>query len=472
MPGAIMKYDEFWNATERDAFWAKRGTKLKKIRDLLKSHKGDRSAWDTSEIEALANALATYAHAKNWSGSGPIGARDQGAPGVITRLMGQVDEHLTQQGLQSVRKRLGFPDPVAPRRMPPAPPPRAQVLTAPPTNLAPPTFPPTHLPPPHQRATPPLPPPRTAPPLPPPRATPHVATNPPPQHPPTPPPRNPPPPVRHVAPPPPPQLLTIAAPKKAPTSDAAIQQSLKALDAARNFACRDAVSFFSCVKGYKQGTPQPPPTLVPKPDLTKWQAEFLKAQDPPFAKIWERAKTSGGSKVTAVDSGAVLATAARGAQFNEAIARRRQAVESSGPKPQSADPFHWDERKVKDAHDMVVKEKAGECTSFGWFGAHILSNAEVDESARVELVVWEKQGKTGLVTHVYCIVNRDGDYSQVNTPRGPRRQLPPMKDWKGKWWIVDPWAGSLGHEIVYERGRGYPFGGMVEPLFLEMVYDD
>ena len=48
----------------------------------------------------------------------------------------------------------------------------------------------------------------------------------------------------------------------------------------------------------------------------------------------------------------------------------------------------------------------------------------------------------------------------------------PMAEWKGKWWIVDPWAGSLGHEIVYERGRGYPFGGMVEPLFLEMVYDD
>lgn len=95
--------------------------------------------------------------------------------------------------------------------------------------------------------------------------------------------------------------------------------------------------------------------------------------------------------------------------------------------------------------------KQGECTTFGYLAAHVLTNGR-DKGPRVELVAHDN----GRGSHVYVLVGRVGPHNDGRIPDG----------WKAV--IVDAWAAALGHPCIYKGTGNYPFGGMTTNLELIM----
>jgi hypothetical protein len=243
-----------------------------------------------------------------------------------------------------------------------------------------------------------------------------------------------------------------------PTSTAAIEKARKDLDAAKGYASRDAPTFYQCIRGYQAGPDRDKPNPAVPTSLHK----------APYEKIFKGGAQSGGG-----DPGGAVG----GGDF-------RAALEARGIEDQKGnDPFAWDAVKVEETYKKVKDAGAGECTSFGSYAAHLLTNTDASTNPRVELVAWEKVTKKPskssdkivkkVTTHVYCLVNRRGDYRQETDDNGAKRyRLPPVNEWSGDWWIVDPWAGAMGFDVIYEKSTNYPYKGMMDPLFLQMVYDD
>jgi len=253
------------------------------------------------------------------------------------------------------------------------------------------------------------------------------------------------------------RVQLLLKPMDAPTSTAAIEKARKDLDAAKGYASRDSQTFFSCIRGYQRGT-----------NKQRNPAKPFTLHKDPYEKIYKGGGESGGG-----DMGGAVG----GGDFRAALQRR-------GIQDQKGDnPFAWDANKVEETYKKVKDAGAGECTSFGSYGAYLLTNTGASTKPRVELVAWESVTKTPskinpkitvvtTTTHVYCLVNRRGDYRQETSDTGAKRyRLPPVNEWNGDWWIVDPWAGAMGWDVIYEKATTYPYKTMMEPLYLQMVYE-
>lgn len=183
----------------------------------------------------------------------------------------------------------------------------------------------------------------------------------------------------------------------------------------------------------------------------------------------------------------------------------------------------WRADHLRQTYDHVRNTRAGECTSFGHYAAHVLKQeAEAQNmDARIELVVWEGSGRlrgvtrnverTNLkfgkakrgklakkliaekliaetitvtrptpryVTHVFCVVNRRGGTREVGKKfeaatnfrqerTSLRDRLPHFSTWGSDCWVVDPWLASLGYDSAWPVDL-YPKKGMLDPLYLEM----
>ncbi|MEP3478774.1 MAG: hypothetical protein ABJZ55_05975 [Fuerstiella sp.] len=97
--------------------------------------------------------------------------------------------------------------------------------------------------------------------------------------------------------------------------------------------------------------------------------------------------------------------------------------------------------------------KQGECTSFGYLAAYVLTKGR-PEGPRVELVAH----KAGRGSHVYVLVGRAGGLESNG--------MIPEK-WDAV--VVDAWAASLGHPCVYKDRGAFPFQGMTKKLELVMA---
>lgn len=97
--------------------------------------------------------------------------------------------------------------------------------------------------------------------------------------------------------------------------------------------------------------------------------------------------------------------------------------------------------------------KQGECTSFGYLAAHVLT-AGRQNGPRVELIAH----KGGRGSHVYVLVGRAGGLL-------PNGSIP--QDWDAV--VVDAWAASLGHSCIYKDRKAFPFKGMTTNLELIMA---
>lgn len=148
-----------------------------------------------------------------------------------------------------------------------------------------------------------------------------------------------------------------------------------------------------------------------------------------------------------------------------------QCVNKSLPKPEqerikSAKPMKvgmpiltngsWNAQALRQAYDAVKANKAGECTNYAYYAAHILSQAKLNPKPRLEIVSWEGKGRA---KHLFVIVGRTG-----STPNG---SLPPVSDWNDDCVIVDCWALTLGHGCVYSK-HNYCFKGMMHPAKVNM----
>jgi hypothetical protein len=111
----------------------------------------------------------------------------------------------------------------------------------------------------------------------------------------------------------------------------------------------------------------------------------------------------------------------------------------------------WKGAELRGAYGQVVAKRAGECTNYGYYAAHILSQATATPKPRIEIVSWE--GKN-TAKHVFCIVGRTGGDTDG--------KLPPVAQWNDECVIVDCWALSLGHGCIYNK-KNYCFPTMMHP---------
>ncbi len=240
--------------------------------------------------------------------------------------------------------------------------------------------------------------------------------------------------------------VQIAIPEfPAPTkSTAAIDNANAALEKAKTYASLDAKAFRPAINPANQEK------VIAT--LDKWEREHPQ----------KRAEVAIGRQRRAV---AGAGYAVQGADFQALIARQRQNVDGNR---NVVNPYKWNAEDVERIYQNVTNQKGGECTSFGKFAGHILTTTAVaaGKKPRVELVGWmPEEGGTG---HIYCIVNRDGQYVQSEDGKW---MLPPVDDWHGEWRIVDPWAGAMGYPIVYKsKEEFHHYSGMLSPLYLQMQY--
>ena len=134
----------------------------------------------------------------------------------------------------------------------------------------------------------------------------------------------------------------------------------------------------------------------------------------------------------------------------------------------------WNPAKLKSAHKSVYEKKVGECTNFGYAAGHTLMKGCEDNNLdfRVEVVSWRglNRKKTAVVTHLFCVLNRDGgSVKEVIPGRGEiqMRRLPHFSTWGIECVIVDTWLASLGWHNVFTV-QNYPFLGMLDPVYQEM----
>lgn len=164
------------------------------------------------------------------------------------------------------------------------------------------------------------------------------------------------------------------------------------------------------------------------------------------------------------------------------------AFAAGGFIPQGADAVRgvddtrWRARYLEAAKDRVYTNKAGECTSFGFAAAHILSTAPfAGIRPRIEVVAWDSkaiQKPEGYVrkkftadpTHVFCVVGRSGGtLLQPIGKRSPKFQhrLPDFQTWGKDVWIVDPWLASLGWASCYSL-KNHPKKGFLKYAFQKL----
>lgn len=92
----------------------------------------------------------------------------------------------------------------------------------------------------------------------------------------------------------------------------------------------------------------------------------------------------------------------------------------------------WRATKLGIAYRSVEQLKAGECTNYAYYAAHVLTSS--GQHPRVEIVSWEGGGRA---VHLFCIVGRQGGLND-------NFMLPPIAEWNHGVVIVDCWALTLG----------------------------
>lgn len=156
----------------------------------------------------------------------------------------------------------------------------------------------------------------------------------------------------------------------------------------------------------------------------------------------------------------------------EVEARYQAWIDGKKRAPQPWLPPHrvdaWNVAGLKRGYEELAAAKAGACTDFGVGAAYLLGKAAIDNpklaKVRIEVVSWS-EGTTGIA-HTYVLVGRTADYADGH-------MLPEPRNWAGQsgeaWYLVDGWAGSLGHDVTYRKASGFPFRGMTKPLRLVLT---
>src|SRR6266850_2560083 len=145
---------------------------------------------------------------------------------------------------------------------------------------------------------------------------------------------------------------------------------------------------------------------------------------------------------------------------NKAISESEQKrITDAKPKPVGMPILSdgsWNGPALKVAHDAVVSNKAGECTNYAYYAAHILSQGSTRPMPRLEIVSWEGPG---TAKHLFVIVGRTGLASNGS--------LPAVNAWNDDCVLVDCWALTLGHGCVYSKSN-YCFKTMMFPAKVNM----
>jgi hypothetical protein len=119
----------------------------------------------------------------------------------------------------------------------------------------------------------------------------------------------------------------------------------------------------------------------------------------------------------------------------------------------------WRRAPLKLAHAAVRSAKAGECTNYAYYAAHILSEGE--NHPRIEVVAWEGHGRA---KHLFCMVGRIGGTLD-------KFAIPPVSTWNHDMVIVDCWALTLGWDCIFTK-QNYCFkDAMMYPLTVQMDTD-
>ena len=133
-------------------------------------------------------------------------------------------------------------------------------------------------------------------------------------------------------------------------------------------------------------------------------------------------------------------------------ARIRSAKPMRVGMPINAEDRSWRAVALSQVWKQVTADSAGECTSFGYYAAHLLGSAE--NHPRVEIVTWEGRG---TAKHVFCLLGRRGG-------TGPGFTLPAVSEWNEDVCIVDCWAMTLGwgkcvftkHDYCFRKTMMFP----------------
>lgn len=133
-----------------------------------------------------------------------------------------------------------------------------------------------------------------------------------------------------------------------------------------------------------------------------------------------------------------------------------------GPVPPIFDVNAWSSKSLEMLYTRVMTAEAAACTNFAFAAAYLLDlRQRLDKTdARLEIVGWS--GQVGIA-HVYVIVGRKPAFAGGKAAGYP---LADRSQWGDDWYFVDGWAGALGWDVVYERGKHYPFPGMADKLKL------
>jgi hypothetical protein len=71
------------------------------------------------------------------------------------------------------------------------------------------------------------------------------------------------------------------------------------------------------------------------------------------------------------------------------------------------------------------------------------------------------------VTHVFCLLNREGGTTEEMVGRSKMQRLPHFSTWGPDCIVVDTWLASLGWDSCYKPSL-YPYKGFLKKLYLEM----